>query len=48
MQHVGFGPIWVSSSTKVLLHGIPGGLIQHRRGLRQGEHFYYYGYFVGV
>jgi hypothetical protein len=45
MQHVGFGPVWrdiisgllLSSSTKVLLNGTPGSLIQHRRGLHQGD-----------
>jgi hypothetical protein len=45
MQQVGFGQIWrdiisgllMSSSTRVLVNGIPGGFIQHRRGLRQGD-----------
>jgi hypothetical protein len=44
MQHLGFGPIWrdilygllYSSTTQVLLNGIPGRRIFHRRGLRQG------------
>ena len=42
---MGFGSRWrdilcgllVSSSTRVLLNGIPGDFIQHRRGLRQGD-----------
>jgi hypothetical protein len=45
MQHVGFGMIWrdiiscilLSSFTRVMLNGIPGGIIHHRRGLRQGD-----------
>ena len=45
MQHLGFGPIWrdlvsgllASSSTQVLLNGIPGNSIVHQRGLRQGD-----------
>jgi hypothetical protein len=43
MQHLGFGQIWRdiisgllgSASTKVLINGIPGEVILHRRGLRQ-------------
>ena len=42
---MGFGPRWrdllsgllVTSSTRVLLNGHPGEVIQHRRGLRQGD-----------
>lgn len=45
LQHLGFGQIWrdmtsgllYSSSTQVLLNGIPGERIAHRRGLRQGD-----------
>jgi hypothetical protein len=45
MHHLGFGPIWrdiisgllCSSTTQVLLNGIPGTRIFHRRGLRQGD-----------
>ena len=45
MQRLGFGPIWrdlvsgllASSSTQVLLNGIPGNSIVHQRGLRQGD-----------
>ena len=45
MQQLGFGQIWRdiisgllgSSSTRVLLNGIPGEVILHRRGLRQGD-----------
>jgi hypothetical protein len=45
MQHLGFGQIWRdiisgllgSSSTRVLLNRIPGEVILHRRGLRQGD-----------
>jgi hypothetical protein len=44
LQHLGFGQIWcdiisgllASSSTQVLVNGIPGERIVHRRGLRQG------------
>jgi hypothetical protein len=43
MQQMGFGHIWrdivcgllASSNTQVLLSGVPGKLIKHRRGLRQ-------------
>jgi hypothetical protein len=46
MQQMGFGHIWrdivrgllASSTTQVLLNGVPGKLITHRRGLRQGDH----------
>jgi hypothetical protein len=45
MQQMGFGHIWrdivcgllASSTTQVLLNGVPGKLITHRRGLRQGD-----------
>lgn len=45
MKYLGFGQIWrdiicgllSSSSTQVLLNGIPGGHIEYRRGLRQGD-----------
>ena len=45
LDKMGFGSRWrdilcgllVSSSTRVLLNGIPGDFIQHRRGLRQGD-----------
>lgn len=45
MQHLRFGPRWrglicnllYMSSTKVLLNGVPGQNIQHRRGLWQGD-----------
>jgi hypothetical protein len=44
MQQLGFGPVWrdiiyglLASTTKVLLNGCPGTIIQHRRGLRQGD-----------
>jgi hypothetical protein len=44
LQHLGFGCSWrnlvanllSSSSTRILLNGEPGELIQHQRGLRQG------------
>ncbi|CAO2201417.1 unnamed protein product, partial [Urochloa humidicola] len=45
LAQMGFGPRWrdllsgllVTSSTQVLLNGSPGEVIQHRRGLRQGD-----------
>ena len=45
LDKLGFGSRWrdllcgllVSSSTQVLLNGIPGGFIQHKRGLRQWD-----------
>jgi hypothetical protein len=45
LQHLSFGQIWrdiicgllSSSTTQVLLNGIPGDRISHRRGLRQGD-----------
>jgi hypothetical protein len=43
---MGFGSIWrkiisgllLTSSTIVFMNGIPGETIQHKRGLRQGDH----------
>lgn len=45
LQQLGFGPIWrdmvsgllSTSTTQILLNGIPGAQIDHRRGLRQGD-----------
>ena len=45
LQHLGFGQIWrdiisgllYTSTTQVLLNGVPGDHISHRRGLRQGD-----------
>jgi hypothetical protein len=45
LEKLGFGRIWrdmlsgllTSSSTQVLLNGIPGSPISHQRGLRQGD-----------
>jgi hypothetical protein len=45
LQQMGFRQVWrdiisgllLSSSTRVLLNGISGSVIQHRRGLRQGD-----------
>ena len=45
LQHLGFRQIWrdiicgllSSSTTQVLLNGVPGECISHRRGLRQGD-----------
>jgi hypothetical protein len=45
MRHLGFGATWCNlvanllptSSTRILLNGEPGELIQHQRGLRQGD-----------
>jgi hypothetical protein len=45
LQRRGFGPIWRdmisgllgSSSSRVLLNGVPGEVFYHRRGLRQGD-----------
>jgi hypothetical protein len=47
LQKLGFGHIWrdiisgllSSATTRVLLNGIPGDIISHRRGLRQGDPF---------
>jgi hypothetical protein len=45
LQGLGFGPVWrdivsgllMTSSTQILLNGIPGYFIAHKRGLRQGD-----------
>ena len=45
LRHLGFGQIWrdiisgllYTSTTQVLMNGVPGDLISHRRGLRQGD-----------
>jgi len=44
LQRIGFGQIWrdiisglLASSTQILLNGLPGGRIEHHRGLRQGD-----------
>jgi hypothetical protein len=45
MERLGFGRIWrdiiagllTTSSTQVLLNGMPGNFIHHQRGLRQGD-----------
>jgi hypothetical protein len=45
MKKMGFGQIWcdiisgllVTSSTQILLNGIPGGFIAHQKGLRYGD-----------
>jgi hypothetical protein len=45
LQRRGFGPVWQdmisgllgSSSSRVLLNGVPGKVFYHRRGLRQGD-----------
>jgi hypothetical protein len=45
MKKLGFGPIWydmisgllATSSTQILLNGVPGDFIVHQRGLRQGD-----------
>lgn len=45
LQHLGFGQVWrdiisgllASSSTQILMNGIPGERIVHQRGLRQGD-----------
>jgi hypothetical protein len=45
MQQLGFGQIWrdiisgllSTASTRVILNGIPGDIISHRKGLRQGD-----------
>jgi hypothetical protein len=45
MNKMGFGTIWcdmisgllATSSTQILLNGVPGGFIVHQRGLRQGD-----------
>jgi hypothetical protein len=46
LQHLGFGQVWRdiisgllwTSSSQVLLNGLRGQPILHRRGLRQGDH----------
>jgi hypothetical protein len=45
LEKVGFGPIWryvisgllMTSSTQIMLNGVPGEYIQHKTGLRQGD-----------
>jgi hypothetical protein len=45
MKKLGFGQIWcdvisgllATSSTQILLNGVPGEFIAHQRGLRQGD-----------
>jgi hypothetical protein len=45
LERVGFGPEWrdvlsgllMTSSTHILLNGMPGDFITHRRGLQQGD-----------
>jgi hypothetical protein len=45
MEHLGFGPKWrewisialATSSSRILLNGVPGTPIKHERGLRQGD-----------
>jgi hypothetical protein len=45
LEKLGFGRIWrdivsemlATSSTQILLNGVPGQYISHRRGLRQGD-----------
>ena len=45
LSHLGFGIKWCNlisnilftSSTQVMLNGVPGNIIMHRRGLRQGD-----------
>jgi hypothetical protein len=45
LRHVGFGNLflkWIATllctaNTKVIVNGLPGGRIQHARGLRQGD-----------
>jgi hypothetical protein len=45
LRKMGFGQIWcdvvcgllASSSTRILLNGVPGEIISHQRGLRQGD-----------
>jgi hypothetical protein len=45
LQHLGFGQrwrdllslLWASTSSRILLNGIAGRPIYHRRGLRQGD-----------
>jgi hypothetical protein len=45
LEHMGFGRVWrdmiagllTTSSTQILLNGVPGDFINHQRGLRQGD-----------
>jgi hypothetical protein len=45
MKKLGFGTIWcdmisgllATSSTQIMLNGVPGDFISHKRGLRQGD-----------
>jgi len=45
LSHLGFGMTWCNmvsnllytSTTRIMLNGEPGGVIQHQRGLRQGN-----------
>jgi hypothetical protein len=45
LSHLGFGQIWrdiicgllYTSTTQVLMNGVPGNPISHRQGLRQGD-----------
>jgi hypothetical protein len=45
LEKLGFGPVWrdvisgflMTSSTQILLNGVPRRFISHRRGLRQGD-----------
>ena len=45
LSHLGFGMTWCNmvsnllytSTTRIMLNGEPGGVIQHQRGLRQGD-----------
>ena len=45
LTHLGFGVTWCNlvsnllytSTTRIMLNGEPGGVIQHQRGLRQGN-----------
>jgi hypothetical protein len=45
LEKVGFDPIWryvisgllMTSSTQIMLNGVPREYIQHKRGLRQGD-----------
>jgi hypothetical protein len=51
LEKLGFGPVWrdvisgifMTSSTQIMLNGVMGSFISHRRGLRQGTpclHYY--------
>jgi hypothetical protein len=47
LEHMGFGRVWrdmiagllTTSSTQILLNGVPRDFINHQRGLRQGDPF---------